>query len=395
MGGAVKRVVSVVRCDDYDCEDVCTAVRRSIDLIGGIGAFASPGQTVLVKPNLLAGSPPETCVTTHPAVVYAVAECLRDHGCRVIIGDSPGAGMPYREATLRRAYAASGYDRVAEELGVGLNLDTGHEIVSFPKGQVMKRFSIINPALEADAIAVLSKAKTHNWTRMTGAAKNLFGLIPGLEKPGFHFRFQDEESFSAMLVDLNELMRPRLQIMDAVIGMEGDGPHSGTPRKIGAILASDDYTAMDVATARLIGMDPLEIATIAHAVRRGLVREDLGGITFLGEPLEEFVVDDYRKPSTYRGKGRILRHNSLLRLTRFFGRLYALQPEIRKDVCVGCGRCERACPVDAITMADGRAVIDLRRCIRCYCCHEMCSDHAIRLERSRIGRLIAGLAEGG
>ena len=261
--------VAIVRCDDYTPETVDAAVRRAIDLIGGIERLVTPEEGILLKPNLLQGQEPEKCVTTHPAVVAAVARLLVEHGCRVVIGDSPGAGIVYSEANLQRGYSRSGFSAVAEETGATLNYDTGSEIVSFPEGEATKQFPIITPAVRADAIVVVSKVKTHMWTRMTGAAKNLFGLIPGLEKPVYHFRFQDEYAFGRMLVDLNECMKPRLQVVDAVVGMEGDGPQSGSPRKIGVVLAGSDYAAVDTVLARLIGMDPLEIGSTRSAVERG------------------------------------------------------------------------------------------------------------------------------
>jgi uncharacterized protein (DUF362 family)/NAD-dependent dihydropyrimidine dehydrogenase PreA subunit len=385
--------VAIVRCEDYGQDRVFGAVKQAIDLVGGIDRFVSPGQTVLVKPNLLQGQEPEKCVTTHPAVVAAVARILKEHGCRVVIGDSPGAGIVYSEGNLRKAYARAGYEEVAEDLGVDLNYSTDYRTVPNPDGTVMKQFSIITPAVEADAIVVVSKAKTHMWTRMTGAAKNLFGLIPGFEKPVFHFRFQDEYAFGRMLVDLNELMRPRLQIMDAIIGMEGDGPGAGTPRAIGAILASSSYTAMDVVLARLIGMDPLEIGSIRGAVERGLLNDDLSDVRTVGEAPESLAVPDFKKPSTYAGSGRGIWRQVMLAIMQRFGRAYAPRPGIVAEACIGCGKCERICPAHAVTVAGGTAQIDLSRCIRCYCCHEMCTEHAVSLKRSLTGTLLARLLE--
>lgn len=381
--------VAVARCDDYAPAEVDAAVRRAIDLAGGIGRFVAPGQQVLLKPNLLQGQEPERCVTTHPAVVAAVARVLAEHGCRVVIADSPGGGIVYSEANLRRAYARAGYVAAAEETDAVLNYDTGSQIVAFPEGEVMKQFSIITPAIEADAIVVVSKAKTHMWTRMTGAAKNLFGLIPGLEKPVFHFRFQDEYAFGRMLVDLNECMKPRLQVMDAVIGMEGDGPQAGSPKKIGAILAGSDYAAVDTVLARLIGMEPSEIGSIRSAAERGLL--DPAAVRTVGDDPAEFAVPDFQKPSTYAGGRTGVWRRVMLAVVQRFGRAYAPRPGVIPSSCVGCRKCERICPMHAITVREGRAEIDLSRCIRCYCCHEMCTEHAIALSRSLSGRLLARL----
>ncbi len=381
--------VAVVRCEDYSPGEVDSAVRRAIDLLGGIGRFVAPGEQILLKPNLLQGQEPERSVTTHPAVVATVARLLVEHGCRVVIGDSPGAGIVYSEANLRRAYSRSGFAAVAEETGAVLNYDTGSMTVPYPEGEMTKQFSIITPALEADAIVVVSKAKTHMWTRMTGAAKNLFGLIPGLEKPVFHFRFQDEYAFGRMLVDLNECMKPRLQVVDAVVGMEGDGPQSGSPRRIGVVLAGSDYAAVDTVLARLIGMDPLEIGSIRGAAERGLV--DPAAVRTVGDDPAEFTVPDFRKPSTYAGGGAGPWRRVVLAVVQRFGRTYAPRPAVNAPACIGCRKCERICPVQAITVAEGRATINLSRCIRCYCCHEMCTEHAIALSRSLAGKLLARL----
>ena len=168
-----------------------------------------------------------------------------------------------------------------------------------PEGVKVNRFSIIKPALEADDIIVVSKAKTHALTILSGGTKNMFGVIPGLEKPTFHANYQTADEFAQVMLDLNELMKPRLQVMDAIMGMEGDGPHSGTPRKIGAVLASGDYNAIDVVTAKLMSFDPTEVSTIRAAVERGYLKNDFSDITILGDSLEKLVVTDFKLPSTH------------------------------------------------------------------------------------------------
>ncbi len=317
-----EKVVAVVRCDTYERDEVFAAVKKAIDLCGGIGAFVTPGQAILVKPNLLQGLAPDRCVTTHPEVVRTVVRLLGEHGCHVIIADSPAAAIPYTESNLKRAYAGAGYDRIAEDLGVELNTDTGYTIVPAPDGAVVRQLAIINPALSADAIVVVSKLKTHMWTCMSGGAKNLFGLVPGLEKLSLHARFPDEQNFGRMLVAINELAKPRLQVMDAVFGMEGNGPTSGAPRKIGVILASTDYSALDATAARLIGLDPIEICTIAAAAERGLYDAHGSGIRLVGDDLAQFVVSDYKKPASFQGSRRGMRRSVFLSLMQTVGRWY-------------------------------------------------------------------------
>jgi len=367
--------VSVVRCENYGKSQVYEAVKRSVELLGGLGQFVSPGQSVFLKFNLLCGAAPETCIATHPDAVYAVAKLLKEYGCNVLMGDSPGSGLPYTKAVLKKAYAETGYIEVSEDLGIPLNYDTGYDRVMAPDGILVKRFSVIKPAIDADAIIVVSRAKTHSLTYLSGAAKNMFGVIPGLEKPLYHANYQSAEDFGKAMIDLNEAMKPKLQVMDAIIGMEGDGPHSGTPRKIGAVMASGDYNAIDVATARLMSIDPRRVSTIAAAVERGYLREDFSDVAIVGEPLEGLIVEDYKRPSTYY----VPRNNSDSRMRSFIS---AIKPHILADQCIGCMKCMRSCPVKAISAVDEKPSIDYDKCIRCYCCHEMCDDHAIALERS-------------
>lgn len=388
---AERKIVSLVKCGDYSREHVLDAVKKSIDLIGGIETYASAGQNVLVKPNLLRASPIEKGVTTHPEIVHAVAKLFHDHGCRVIIGESPGAGTNYRLRSLRRSYAAAGLDKVAEDLGVELNLDIGFKNIPNHDGRMIKRFSIINPALEADAIISVSKMKTHLLTYMTGGAKNLFGVIPGMEKPTFHGRLKTPDEFGRMLVDLNVLVKPRLQIMDAVMAMEGNGPTGGDMRKVGAVLASPDFTAIDIAASMIMSIDPAEVATVKAAVERGLVQKDFHDVRFLGEDIESLVVRDFKQPETYmKARGEQGRVWSAL---GGMIKAYALRPEIITETCIGCGECVKICPKRAISLKGKKARIAYKDCIRCYSCHETCANSAIRLSKSRAGRLVTKMVK--
>jgi uncharacterized protein (DUF362 family)/Pyruvate/2-oxoacid:ferredoxin oxidoreductase delta subunit len=388
--GESVKTVSVVRCEDYNREKTCAAVRKAIDLVGGVGAFVSPGQKVFLKFNLLQGSAPETCITTNPEVVYAVAKLLKDHGCEVLLGDSPGSGSIYKESNLRKAYAVSGYDKIARELGVRLNYDVGYREVSAPESSTIKRFPIISPALDCDAIVVVSKAKTHSLTYLSGAAKNIFGVIPGLDKPTYHARLPDSVAFGRMIIDINDIVKPKLQVMDAVMGMEGDGPHAGTPRKIGAVLASGNYSAIDVVTSRLMALDPMRVPTITAAIERGYLKGDLSDISLTGDNLEELIVKDYQCPSTYLGQGKSGgKSHRLMRLVFKLVNEYPPRPVIHTDRCTRCMKCVRSCPVKTIAVVDTLPRIGYKKCIKCYCCHEMCDSHAITLERTLAGKILA------
>ncbi len=387
-----QQAVALVRCEDYGRERVFSSVSKAIELLDGIGAFIKPGMRVLVKPNILQAAVPEKAVCTHPDVVYSVCRILKEHGCKVILAESPGAGSIYGSAQLKKAYEKTGYAQFAEELGLELNYDISHEEVPNPEGRMIKRFSIIKPAREVDAIVVVSKLKTHLFTEMTAATKNLFGLIPGYEKASFHGRLPDPLDFSRMLVDLNELVRPTLQVMDAVMAMEGDGPNSGDPRKVGAILASGSYAHIDVVAARVIGIPPMDIPTVRAAMERGILGQKLDDIEVRGESIESLRVNDFKLPSTFASGGK-KKSGFVIRNLMKMMRAYALRPVVVRERCTACGRCIRACPVQTIQLHRGKAKVDHSKCIRCYTCHEMCTSDAIVLRRSFGGKVAARLVE--
>lgn len=374
-------VVGAARCGSYDRNAVAFAVAKAVESAGGLPPLA--GKRVLIKPNLLSDTGPETAATTHPEIVYVVCRMVQDAGGVPLIADSPGAGHLYTPRTLRRIYDRSGMTRVAAETGAELSFDTGSAEISFPNGVVMKRFTLINPARDADVILSVCKLKTHMFTKFSGGVKNTFGMIPGLDKPVFHSRFPAQEDFSEMLIDLNELAGVDFVIMDAVCGMEGNGPMGGDPRFCGYVLASRSVYALDVSAQRLIGMDPDQIATTAAARRRGL----LDGVEETGDAV--VPVAGFALPPTYAGpqKNTWVRRMLLSRMQKA-GRLYAPAPHAVPERCTACGQCVRICPKDAVVLRNGKAVFDLSCCIRCYCCHEMCRERAIDLKHGAISRLL-------
>ncbi|NYT16590.1 MAG: DUF362 domain-containing protein [Methanomicrobiales archaeon] len=392
MAGREKEVVSCVACGSYNREEVETAVRKAIDALGGITTFISPGSRVLLKPNLLQGLPPERCVTTHPEVVRAVSLICRDLGCRVIIADSPGGGIRYTPANLRRLYAAAGYEAVARDTGAELNYDTGYRTVSHPAGLLAKSFPVIAPALDADHIIVVSKAKTHLWTLYSGGAKNLFGVLPGLEKPLHHARFQDPDHFAGMILDLNDLLRPSLQVMDAVMVMEGDGPSSGTPRLVEALLAGGSATALDQVACKMMGIPAADVPTLRTARERGLPGSIPDQISLVGNPPKALQGQGVRLPSTYQGSGRGMQRSMLLSLLHRLGGVYTPYPSFQPDHCQHCGRCARICPVGALTLHEGVPELMRENCIRCYCCHEICPAGSIVIRPGPVRRLIAKIS---
>ncbi|MFA5307941.1 MAG: DUF362 domain-containing protein [Dehalococcoidales bacterium] len=377
-----KSRVALVACDTYDEEKVYRAVARGVGLIGGIEQFVTAGEKIVLKPNVLIGSAPEKCVCTHPAVFKAAAKIFLESGAVLSCGDSPGFGGT--AAGMRTA----GLKQVADELNITVADFSKGTSVSHREGRLVKRFTIADAVLAADGLVSLSKLKTHGLMRMTGAIKNQFGCIPGLIKGQHHARMADPFEFAAMLADLNTLLKPRLYIMDAVMAMEGNGPRNGSPRKIGAILVSKDPVALDAVACKIINLDPAFVPTLASGEKTGLGTYHEENIEVAGEKAADFICPDFdvvRKPVEHAVSGRF---------RIFFKNRMSPRPLIDKDKCTECGTCIRHCPVTpkAVDWVGGDEkrppVHNYDRCIRCFCCQELCPEGAILIKESWLGRLL-------
>lgn len=374
--------VALVRCASYESVAVHEAVGRALELLGGAARFSQDGEHILLKPNLLVASKPDDAVTTHPSVFEAVIRHLQVTGATITYGDSPAFGKA--EGAARRG----GLAEVAERHGVEFEEFTDGRQVSFPDGGLIKQFVIAGPVLDADGVVSLSKLKTHGLTRITGAVKNQFGCIPGVLKGEFHARMPDVDRFSQMLVDLTAAVRPRLFIMDGVLAMEGNGPRGGNPRMMNVIIASEDPVALDATVCAMVRLDPHLAPTVRWGAEWGL--GSMKDIEYVGDSLETFIADDFV----------VNRSSGSTTSTR--GRLGALvkdwivpRPVIDPARCTACGTCVHMCPVDPkavdfdTDLGKGTAPVHhYDRCIRCYCCQELCPERAISVKTPFLGRLI-------
>lgn len=381
--------VYIVKCSSYD--DVENRLPELIAMMGGIERFAGKEETIALKVNLLNAAKPDKAVTTHPSLVGTIAKMLKKIGAESLIVDSPGAGYKYNKKVLTKIYRETGMMEAAEESGSKLNFDCSFREVHYPEGILTKRFEVISPIIESGGVFNLCKMKTHLFMRMTGAVKNNFGVIPGLAKPGYHAKLNDTGHFANMLLDLAQYVAPRLNIMDAVVGMEGDGPNSGTPKKVGLLIASVNQLALDTVAGEIMGLDRKNNPVLIAAEQRGLYPTYIGDVEIIGANLSEIKVADYQLPvNIFEGTG-IGPLPFIQNMLKFlFKDAFSAKPFINKKICIACRACCEACPVKAISVKKQpeTAFIDKEKCIRCYCCHEMCPEDAVELKYGLLYKII-------
>ena len=366
--------VSIVKCQTYHEEEVLKGLRRSLDLIGGIETLVKRGDRVLLKPNLLIGKAPEKAVTTHPSMVKGVIQIVREAGGIPSIGDSPGIGSGERAADK------AGIKRVAEAMNcpfVEFNRP-----VSPPekRAKTFKHLEIDQALFEADAVINLPKWKTHGMTLLTLGVKNLYGCIPGPRKALWHFKAgEDRETFARILIDLYQILRPSLTILDGIVGMEGCGPSSGRPIPLGLILASRDALSLDQIVCDLLGIPREALLTNKVAYDLGLGKD---GIEVLGERPTDVRISNFEFPPPYRTDWNLPGF-----IKRTLNRALTSKPVLHDKACKSCQHCVEICPPKALSRKGKDLVFDYERCIRCFCCQEICPEGAITIKQGWLLRL--------
>jgi len=367
--------VSIVKCNDYEPGRVFEAARHAVNLIGGISAFIRPQSRVLVKPNLLMAKEPEFGITTHPEVVRAVIKLLKEINCKIFVGDGPSVWGKYIE-NVDGVYEITGIKRVCHEEGV--------ELVRFEKRRMREKFPLTTWLDDCDYLVNLPKLKTHDFTILTGAIKNLFGLVWGTYKTELHKNYFDINDFSKILVDIYQEAKPALTLVDGVVALEGDGPATGGKlRNLNLVLASSDCVALDSIMALVMGIKPFDILSTREAHKRGLGAADINSISVSGEKMEEIIGKPFLLPTPSALKKKI--PPPIVKIAKKLIRYY---PCVEQDNCIKCAACIDACPTKAINMRNDRIVINYSKCIACFCCQEACPASAIKVKKSILAKMI-------
>lgn len=369
---STSKEVKILECQQYDYPLVEEKCREIIDHFFTADSTVSlAGKTILLKPNILADKEVERRITTDPSIFEACALIFREKGATVMAGDSP---------------AMHTKNFKAEKCGIQGICDK-HDIpwINFTDKSITRNGFKLTEAVEtADMIVSLSKLKTHELTYFTGSVKNLYGLIPGFTKSKLHVKYPDRNSFSAMLIDLYETIKPDFTIMDGIIGMEGPGPHNGTPRACNVILGSTNCAAVDMAASCLIGYNPLDIPMIKIAVERNLIPDAVEKLIFTDiDPTKNKIRSFKKIPLAAANKNILLQFITGGPFKKVFEK-WERRPIFDDDKCIRCGKCIKMCAAEAITLSEKKGkAIDLNRsnCIRCYCCAEVCPESAVHAGR--------------
>ncbi len=369
-----EKTLSIQKCSSYEQTAVKEAIIKLLEPFGGITAFVRSGNKVLIKPNMLTCKEPERAATTHPAVIEAVANLCHEAGATVFIGDSPPAVFGRTEEFWEK----TGFAAAARNSGAQLTsfeTDAKVPVKFFSNGREIT-VHLVKTLFLADVVINLPKMKTHNLTRITGAVKNLFGLIPGLAKAQWHKIFPRAEEFSDFIADLGHQIPVTLNIMDGIESMDGQGPAGGRVVKSEVLLAATSPATIDLGFCRLVGLDPATVPTLRRCARLNWGPKSLDELEFVGCSPEAAGIKNYQVPGTPP--------ISLLPdfFINFMRRFLWAGPVLLPDTCIKCGRCKQICPADAINISVAGAEFDRQKCISCFCCMEVCPVEAIEMKSS-------------
>jgi uncharacterized protein (DUF362 family)/Pyruvate/2-oxoacid:ferredoxin oxidoreductase delta subunit len=369
----MNNIIAVRKCKEYDIQNVLEVISEIYKKTGGPDVN---GKRVLVKPNILTDDDPEKCISTHPVVVEAMIRFLQSEGATVMVGDSPAVH------TQKFRGEKSGIFKVCEITGAKwIDFLEDPSEKSLRKGKI-RIASIVN---HVDLIISLPKFKNHELVYFTGAIKNTLGLVPGFSKAKQHALHQDRSRFGEFLVDLTEAVTPDYFLMDGIMGMEGPGPGNGLPVEIGLLLGSTNPLALDITASRIAGYEPLLIPTSRAAFFRKTWLQSESDIIYDGPEIKSLIINGFKKIPVSTTNNIALKF--VIKRIKFLKKLER-RPVFLHDNCTGCQKCVNICPVQAILpLPDKKTHIVLtdNKCIRCFCCSEVCCDDAVIIRRKVFG----------
>jgi uncharacterized protein (DUF362 family)/Pyruvate/2-oxoacid:ferredoxin oxidoreductase delta subunit len=365
--------IAVRKCSEYNVHEVFDLISEIYPKTGGPDV---KGKRVLLKPNILTDDDPAKCISTNPVVVEAMIRFLQSKGATVVVGDSPAVH------TQKFKAEKSGILKVCESTGA-----QWIDFMSAPIEKSLNRGKIKIAAIvdQVDLIISLPKFKTHELVYFTGAIKNTLGLVPGFSKAKQHALHQDRSRFGEFLVDLNEAVTPDYFLMDGIMGMEGPGPGRGLPVEIGLLLGSTNPLILDIIASRIAGYEPMVIPTSRTAFFRKTWLQSENDIEYDGPEINSIIKNGFKKIPISTTNNIALKF--VMTRIKFLKKLER-RPVFLHSQCTGCQKCVNICPVQAIAPMPSKKthiVLTDSKCIRCFCCSEVCTDKAIEIRRKLVG----------
>lgn len=376
--------VALLKCHEYDLDLLKEKIRASLFLIDAYDKIKANAK-VFIKLNLVGPFHPDLGITTHPTFVKAVIQIVKEKTSNILIGDNPATkDLIY---TLKKTGI---YDVIKEE---NIQIVNNKELVTINNSQykIYQSFNVSKEMIDVDIMINLPKLKTHAFAYMTGAEKNLFGLIYGLSKASWHVKAANPLQFGEAINDLYGAVlehfesRQIIHICDGILGLEGEGPGtSGIPKKANAILASLDAISLDRVACELVQLNyKLQfINTIGNERKLGV--GDINKITIVGDKISDFDVK-FLAPKDSLG----ILGLKIIKI-KGFRNLILEHPKIDHHKCIKCGECAHICPPKAMQIKTKQyPTVKTSVCIRCWCCSEVCPQEAIyKSKRPLIGRFI-------
>jgi uncharacterized protein (DUF362 family)/Pyruvate/2-oxoacid:ferredoxin oxidoreductase delta subunit len=374
--------VFTVKQSNYDQSSINSAIKRIFSYFGGIERYVKKGNNVLLKANMLSANEITKRVTTDPSIVRAVAIEVINAGGKPVICDSPGLD------NFSNVAKKSGFAALAEELEIPCEELTAPTELPSSESAVFRKIEVSQKAIDADVIINLPKMKTHGQMVLTLGVKNLFGTVVAQRKAEWHYKVGlRRDLFASLLIDIYMGIKPSFTILDGIWGMEGKGPANGNPRNFCLLAGAENALTLDFHISRMLGLQLEEFPLWQAAKQRNLSESEILDSDLEGDYSHPFKYDnvDIPKLSTLRVMPRIPIIEPML----------TSKPVQNLKKCVQCLRCIEICPSRAIKISnDGvKLDIDYSKCIRCYCCHEFCPKDALDFKDGLILKIMKFLGK--
>lgn len=361
---------------DYEPEALYAALKRIMEPVLAVYGGAA-GKKIMVKPNLLEYRKENDPATVHPALLTGLCRYLHEAGASAIaVIENPAV------RTAGAIVESMDIMPELEKLKVTVKNCTDYRKVTMPENCCYRQLEIAAEYQNFDLVIDFAKAKTHAMMTLTGGVKNLFGLVRGSERLAWHLAVgRNFDSFADMLLDLYLLVKPQVTLLDAITGMQGNGPGSGDPVQLGFLCASDDALALDASVARILGVTDTPV--LRQARLRGLLPEfqECGEVP----PIRTIVLPEPPEKRLEWGVYFPVRLRKLLRS------MLLSRPSVDRGKCISCGLCAAKCPPQTLKIVNGRPQFDYPGCIRCFCCQEFCPVGAITVEQSFWLKVLSGI----